>query len=335
VHVAPGRVLPDEAACSWLKDWLDERDGRQAVLVLRDGNLAPWLCRRWAAEARREALAAPAAGERLEQLAGALERRAELEEDPGAGKKPACDLFTLERGAALAPTAISGLGLAQVPQVMRVAGRVVHAKAEPLISVALPGQLAPQPWAVAIPVGKGRLVVLADALPLLDGAQPDPAARRLLAALVDALLEEHGERPVAAWVAHLSVPGEGGPPNPMLALLTRAPVSWIAWHLIALLVVLALAGAVWLGRREAPRDARHDRFARHVEALAGRLRDSGQAAWCARAIARVALRERAPGTPPADAAGACAWLAHAASAADPSDQRPPAAVSTAKRKSAP
>ena len=339
VHVARERALPNEETCDWLRTWLTTESDRQAVLVLRDGNLAPWLCRRWAAEARAEAVTAPAAAEQLGKLASDLERRATSEEERETEKTNTCDLFSLERGPALEPTAITGLELTQVPQVMRVASRVTHAKAEPLISVTLPGQTQPQPWAVTIPVGNGRLVVVVDALPLLDGAQPDPAARRLLTTLVDALLEEHGDTPKAAWVAHLTVPGEVEQPNPMLALLTRPPVSWITWHLIALLVVLALAGAVWLGRREAPRDARHDRFSRHVQALAGRLRDAGQAGWCARIIARVVLRDRVRGEPPTSAAAACDWLAQAASTSAAPDPRVPSAVSpavpSAKRKSAP
>lgn len=335
VHVARSNALPDEETCAWLRTWLTEASDRQAVLVLRDGNLAPWLCRRWAAEARAEAIAVPAAAEQLGKLASDLERRAEAEEETGSGRRSTCDLFALERGAALEPTAISGLGLTRVPQVMRVASRVTHLKAVPLISVELPGQPKSRPWAVSIPIGNGRLVVVADALPLLDGAQPDPAARRLLTALVDALLDEHGGKPATAWVAHLSVPGADEHPNPMLALLTRPPVSWITWHMIALLVVLALAGAAWLGRREAPRDARHDRFSRHVQALAGRLRDAGQASWCARIIARVVLRDRVRGEPPTTAAAACEWLAQAASTSETNDPLHSAKSHSAKRKSVP
>jgi hypothetical protein len=73
-------------------------------------------------------------------------------------------------------------------------------------------------------------------------------------------------------------------------------------------VVLALSSAAWLGRREAPRDRRQDRFSRHVLALAARLRDAGQATWCARAIARVVLRHRGPAPALGDAAAARAWL---------------------------
>ena len=164
-------------------------------------------------------------------------------------------------------------------------------------------------WAITISYGDSRLVVVLDALPLLDGAQPDPAARRLLTALIDHLTDFHDEPPHTTWVRHLRVRGEGGPPNPMLAVLTSAPVSYISWHFVVFLVALALAGAAWLGRREAPAETRHDRFSRHVLALAGRLREGRHAAWCARAIARAALRHRQP--PPAllDEKEASRWLA--------------------------
>lgn len=163
-------------------------------------------------------------------------------------------------------------------------------------------------WAITIPYGESRLVLVLDALPLLDGAQPDPAARRLLTALTDHITGFHDEQPHTTWVRHLRVRGHGGPPNPMLAVLTSAPVSYISWHFVAFLVVLALAGAAWLGRREAPAETRHDRFSRHVLALASRLRDGGYATWCARAIARATLRHRAPPPPLSDDAEARRWL---------------------------
>jgi len=183
------------------------------------------------------------------------------------------------------------------------------------------------PWAVAIPYGESRLVVVLDALPLLDGAQPDPAARKLLRALVDSVTDFHGGKPHTTWVSHLRVRGEGGPPNPMLAVLTSPPISYISWHFVAFLVVLALAGAAWLGRREAPNETRHDRFSRHVLALATRLRDGGHAAWCARAIARAALRHRQP--PPAllDDAEARRWLLTLTDAADSRRPSPPPSAS--------
>ena len=123
----------------------------------------------------------------------------------------------------------------------------------------------------------------------------------------------------------LRVREESGPPNPLVAVLTTAPIAWISWHLIALLIVIAFSGAGWLGRRDAPRDDRHDRFSRHVLALAARLRETQQASWCVRAIARVTLRHRElpPSLP--DEASARDWLKTTASAAISSSPPNPSA----------
>lgn len=326
------------------------------MLILRGGSLTGWLCRRWAEEARAEARRLPAEAAKLEALAERLERRAQVEErdkvlDLKGGD---CPLFRLERRAPVVPTGISGLGLSDVPLAMRITGSLsVGAEPSPtqddqpvpatspasspvtrrdndafstLIALtttvgtggveATPGTV---PWAIAIPHGESRLVVVLDALPLLDGAQPDAAARTLLHALVDEVTAFHGGQPHTTWVRWLRVRGEGGPPNPMLAVLTSPPISYISWHFVVFLVVLALAGAAWLGRREAPAESRHDRFSRHVLALATRLRDGRHAAWCARAIARAALRHRQPPPTLLDDAEARRWLLSLTDAAADAD----------------
>ncbi len=375
IHVARQRSVPDDESCAWLESWLREQDGRQALLILRGGNLTSWLCRRWADQARQEAKRSPSDAGKLESLAQQLEKRAAAEDDNANNifdsDDGVCPLFRLKRSAPVIPTAINGLGLSEVPLAMRVTGSLSlsaepadeqHGKkdhedtgskpakkpakkpvveAEPEVefealitltaSAATGGVEAAAhavPWAIAIPYGDSRLVVVLDALPLLDGAQPDPAARKLLHALVDEVTDFHGSDPHTTWVKYLRIRGDGGPPNPMLAVLTRAPISYISWHFVVFLVVLALAGAAWLGRREAPRETRQDRFSRHVLALATRLRDGGYAAWCARAIARAGLRHRQP--PPAllDADEARRWLltltdAAADSAADSARRRQP------------
>lgn len=345
IHVARTPVLPNEEACEWLEDWLNAEEGRQALLILRSGNLTGWLCRRWANQARQEAGRSPAEAAKLTALAEQLEKRAEAETDKLLfdTHSESCPLFRVKRGPVTVPTAIAGLDLEQVPLAMRVTGTLsvgpepVTDKAgknsktakpaddedenedavelEPLItltattsSTGVEAATATVPWAIAIPYGESRLVVVLDALPLLDGAQPDPAARSLLNALVESVTDFHGPDPHTTWVKFLRIRGEGGPPNPMLAVLTSPPIAYISWHFVVFLVVLALAGAAWLGRREAPTETRQDRFSRHVLALATRLRDGAHAAWCARAIARAALRQRQP--PPAllNADEARAWL---------------------------
>ncbi len=379
VHVARTRAVPDDAACTWIENWLHDQDGRQAVLILRGGNLTGWLCRRWAEQARQEGKRLPGEAAKLEELAKHLEERARTEDEDetflSKGDTGHSSLFNVKRQAAVVPSAISGLGLSELPVAMRVTGTLSfgnepeitpddkteksdndedkndgkkngkkngkksaqkkiapppepedEVEVEPLISLtaqagaietgSIEASSGTIPWAVAIPYGDSRLVVVLDALPLLDGAQPDPAARKLLGALVDEVTDFHGTDPHTTWVKHLRVRGAGGPPNPMLAVLTSAPISYISWHFVVFLVVLALAGAAWLGRREAPNETRHDRFSRHVLALATRLRDGRYAAWCARAIARAGLRHRQP--PPAllDENEARRWLLSLTDAAD-------------------
>jgi hypothetical protein len=383
IHVVRQRSVPDDESCAWLEDWLREQDGRQALLILRGGNLTSWLCRRWADQARAEAKRSPSEAGKLESLAQQLEKRAAAEDDHANTifdrDDGVCPLFRLKRSAPVLPTAINGLGLSTVPLAMRVTGSLSFGaepvddqlgkkhhedskaeqkptkkpivKAEPEVEVeplitltastatgGVEAAVRAVPWAIAIPYGDSRLVVVLDALPLLDGAQPDPAARALLHALVDEVTDFHGADPHTTWVKYLRIRGDGGPPNPMLAVLTSPPIAYISWHFVVFLVVLALAGAAWLGRREAPRETRQDRFSRHVLALATRLRDGGYAAWCARAIARAGLRHRQP--PPAllDADEARRWLltltdaaADAAAATSPRTRQPTTPPSVAPR----
>lgn len=54
IHVQSQASVPDAEACTWLHDWLDDGYGRQAVIVLCDGNVAPALCRQWARQADTE-----------------------------------------------------------------------------------------------------------------------------------------------------------------------------------------------------------------------------------------------------------------------------------------
>jgi len=411
IHVVRYASVPDDEACEWLKEWLNDRDGRQAVLILRGGTLTTWLCRRWAAEARAEAQRLPIGAAQLEALAERLDQRAAAEDDSRQldTDDGTCPLFTLKRRTAVVPGAITGLGLTKVPLAMRITGSLTiagaavpdqpdktppaikpdveadhRAPAKPVTTVkptatsdddddddkgddkdddkdddknereveslitlsastgagGVEAATSDVPWAVAITYGESRLVVVLDALPLLDGAQPDPAARALLTALVDEVTGFHGDNPHTTWVSSLRIRGEGGPPNPMLAVLTSAPISYISWHFVVFLVVLALAGAAWLGRREAPSETRHDRFSHHVLALAARLRDGAYAAWCARAIARAALRHRKP--PPAllDADEARRWLLSLTdSATDVADNvsktRPPASPPSASPRGSP
>jgi hypothetical protein len=319
IHAAPAEALPDPETMDWLEEWLG--DGRrQVVLVLRDGDLGEWLCRRWAAEARAEAAGAvdPA---RLHALAERLEARATEEADLPA---PSATTAWFERvgGRDERPVRILGLGNPPVSVAMAARGGLVADDGESLATLILANGRR-QDWAIAIPMGTGRMVVVAHAQPLLDGAMADPAARRLATGLVDEIVGWHDERPTAAWVRRLQVRGDDPDAvNPMAMLFTKAPFAVVTWHLVGLAVLALLALAAHLGRRQAPRRERRASFARHIEALARQLAEGRHAAGAAGAIAR------ARGLPPppavADAGEGRAWLAASstASASPPPEPTP-------------
>lgn len=296
VHVARAEGLPDAEACAWIGDWLEEADGRQFVLVLRDGAVAPWLCRRWAAEARAEAVDQPARREELEAAAARLTERAAREEAEehrlaAPGVVRACELFEVEGVTPATPTRLDGWWSGPAPLPMRV-GAVPRAEgAETLIAA------DGRPWAVAVPVGSSRLIVVAGATALLDATQVDHHARALTGALVGGLSGYGATR--AAWIEHLGVRADEKPrpPNILAMLFGTPPFSWVAFHLLALVLVFLAWKASWLGRTEAPRDRRVERFSRHVDALAVHLRQARALRAVVEAIAR-AVGRPPPAAPP-------------------------------------
>jgi hypothetical protein len=155
----------------------------------------------------------------------------------------------------------------------------------------------------------GRLVVMATAAPLLDAAQVDPQARALLAALT-ADIARHHPSGQSAWVRALEVPDDDDspPPNILWKLLGTPPFSYAVWQFLALGLVWLGYRAFWLGRVSAPGDHRHERFGRHVSALAWHLRRAGARDDCAAAIARH-LGRAAPTPAPDDEAARAAVAA--------------------------
>ncbi|MBA2481340.1 MAG: hypothetical protein H0V44_11820 [Planctomycetes bacterium] len=284
LHVQRARDLPGPQACTWIEEWLYAADGRQFVLVLRDGNVAPWLCRRWAAEARREALtAADPVAQRLNTLAARLESRAQSEHEPVAAAT--CPLFTRALIGDWQPQTIAGATPATATM-----------RSEPTADLAKTLLRAHSPdgrdhaWAIEVPFGSSRLVVVANATPVLDAALVDPEARALMRTWFEEIsnYRELAEPTVAgaAWVESLAVrEGDPKPPNILAMLFGTPPFNYVIIHALALgLAFLAWKGA-WLGRIAAPRADADERFSRHVEALALQLRDAGAVASCANAIA--------------------------------------------------
>lgn len=322
IHLARDSSLPDEDAMTWIQNWLEGGDGRQFVLILRDGNIAPWLCRRWAAEARAEA--ARVDGDRrseLEAMAVRFEQRAVMEEEPRwLGEGGTHDaLFRLrplpttapvlgpagpETGPLMPPDVqvaradrhperFSGLIDLPTPEMFTHNTAVVADLGRPLI--AADGET----WALEVPLGKSRLVVLANAMPVLDGAQVEPRARRLLAALMEHVAAWHRTKSDPAmriaWIGALSGQSESDPepPNLLAMLFGKPPFSYAAFHLLALTLIFVAWKATWIGRTEARPDRRIERFARHVEALADHLRRDRAVGVVLAAIAK-ALGRSAP-----------------------------------------
>lgn len=328
VHLATQPGLPSPEACSWLRDWLEADDGRQVLLILRGDSPASPLCRRWAEEARSEAeRVGGTTGEALRALAGRFDRAAQAANPPawpsadGDGGL-ACALFRLRwrPGQAVEAFAVGRGRPEPSPFTLRAGPRIEADGAVPLVATRADAG-GSEPWAVAIPVGSSRLIVAANASPLLDGALPDPRARALLASLLDevAAWPRRREPPPAAWVGALRVrEGEPEEANPMAMVFARWPLALAAWHLLALVALWLLARAWWLGRRTTPRDGRHASFGAHVDALGEQLAGERHHQAAARAIARACGLPIPPRLRDADEARA--WLA-ARAAEKPEDTR--------------
>ena len=269
IHVQTGSGLPDEATCTWLTKWLGEGEHpRQVVLILRDGNVAPYLCRTWSSEARAEGLV---------PLAHALAQRAQKEDDDvvvSQGESETCALFTRQRGVMTEGKHLTGLGLEgmHVPATLRV-GSHPDAGPDGKVLIAVDGV----PLVVAYEIDEvNRLVIVANASGLVDGALADPRARRLTQAILTNILAFHHHRPLAAWVGSLRVREAEPQDVNLLSFLRIAPFAWPLWHLLILLAVCVLASAAWLGRREVRHHRQGERFVRHIDALGQQYADAAR-----------------------------------------------------------
>ncbi len=363
VHVATTAGVPDYRGAAWIDRWLAEpvAQPRQALLILRDGNVAPVLATRWADEARHEAQVDAERRDELNRLAERYDQLAKEHADDHA-VAGACRLFRLRRGGsdtAAVVQSLSGLGLGTAPTTLRLGTAPVPPERwrEQLSGDALPGfdpsrfpwhalddtadlltrpldrARDPQPppgralsdaevaerdrgphvlvmamvdseacpLVVSYPHGNNRLLVVANATALLDGALVDPAARRFAEALLDEVLRFHRRddqptTPPAAWITSLTTRDSESPPPSLLGLLVRGPFAIPLWHLLLLLAVLAWWRARWLGRREAPVDRQGVRFTRHVEALAHHLERAARRDPAIRRAADAAIAERQAGS---------------------------------------
>lgn len=305
-YFATDNELPDAKASQWLHKWLEEaKTPRQVVIVLRDGNVTAPLCRKWAAEMRKSA---------QPEMADRLEARAIAEESDHVhlpAEVSATDLFVVATRETAQVHKLEGLGLSEPPTLLTL-GASIDPEDDGDVLIAADDE----PFAVAWAVGDdAQLVVVANATALVDGAMPDPRARKLLMALLDEVLRFYdGKKPNAVWLGSLRVREADPPELNMLSFLTMSPFAWPLWQLLALLLVVVLARAAWLGRKEALHDRETARFSRHVDALAAHMaRAAGKDPAVAQdaAVALAAAMNRPP--PPQtvrSADDAVAWLAH-------------------------
>ena len=310
VHVAENSGLPDPEAVTWLEQWLSERPRRQAVLILRDGTMTAWLCRRWAEELRVEMATADAQRKKIliEQIKR-LEECTLYDSDtdfPFYVLSQESGPLRLEPTPVFTPTRLDGLVAASAPPFLQFRQRLSAPLAQVLATVATSDES--RPWAVSIPYGGSRLVVVASALPFLDAAQVDHTCRRLLTGLLDALrtFAANEDTVSVAWVRTLATGPVADPPAPnILAMLFgRPPFNYVVFHLLALVLVLIGGRMLWLGRTEAPARGDLQRFGRHVAAFADHLRRARATSEVLTALAAVLRRP-----PPTEDARADAFAA--------------------------
>lgn len=269
----------------WIKDWLHQEDGRQFVLVLRDGNVAPQLCREWAAEFRHLAAEADSAGkkENFEEQAILLERRAETcayDAFAEPGSSTDCYWFKVHGQEQQQAETLGGIYDGAAPHTLFTRSHLAALHAEVLLRV------NDRAFIISIPVADSRLIVVANATAMVDAALVDPHARQLFSALLDEL----GTWPVsrAVWLKTMTAGSNSPPPPPnILAMLfLQAPFNYLIIHALLLLLAFLFWRACWLGRRRSQRRAVEEQFQRHIDALAFHLRGDQQHSLHCRAIAR-------------------------------------------------
>jgi hypothetical protein len=319
-YFATDNNLPDFNASDWLQKWLleGEESPRQVVIILRDGNVTAPLCRRWAAEMRKSAQV---------EMANRLDARARAEQNDHVNvpdQVSDTDLFVVATRETAPVRTVDGLGLTEAPTLLTL-GAWLEPEDDGDVLIAADDE----PFAVAWPMGENaQLLVVANATALVDGAMPDPRARRLLAALLDEIARFHGDKkPRAVWLGSLRVREADPPDLNMLSFLWMPPFAWPLWHLLALLLVVVLGRAAWLGRKEALRDRETARFSRHVDALATHMARAAVDDHAVAQDAAVALAAAMNRPPPPQtvrsADDAVQWLAHTSTpaAGDPNERK--------------
>ncbi|MDA3959264.1 MAG: hypothetical protein PF961_00615 [Planctomycetota bacterium] len=292
IHLQRETSFPSTDAWDFLFDWLDESDGRQCVVVLRDGGVGEWILLRWLRETQNALGNKPEPSQQrlLELGRDAIIARLEEEDDPAllspGDKRLAESIGLIVTGdQTRSVQRLDGLLSSEAPPMMQMRSALSGGYLEPLISA------DDEVFAGQFKVGASRMIVVANASPLVDAALVDHRSRAVLAALGDEIESFGAGR--AGWLRRMRVrSGDPVPPSILSQLFGQEPFRVGAFHLLVLLVVYAWFRAAWLGRVNPRGGHRLERFSRHVDALAWKLQAHRSWRPCVKAVARYMRQPR-------------------------------------------
>lgn len=312
IHANRNSNGPDTEVMEWLIDWLQAEPDRTAVLLMRHAGIASHLCREWADQALAESRGnmPEATKAQLRSVAGNLRLRAGREEEEERDYH-----FTPEQrhfyynGVEIDFTTVPGgyephvhgtwtIGAETAPAFLSANYAITPSdKTTTLLGIQNAKNQKTYTIGASTRVGSSNLIIFTTSTPFLDGALPDPTNRLITEHLMQALEppDSTAEKPKLAWVRNLRVgTGAEAQTNILAMVFTQPPVSYIIWHLTALLILFLLWKNRWLGRREQPIETDHQHFLRHVESLAKHLKDDQAGRDCAQAIATLRGAGQAP-----------------------------------------
>lgn len=283
-------LLPErlEQHAEKLDQWLRSGRDRHLVLLLREEAMGGWLCRRWANEARTAAQSlSEDSGERADLMAQAnsLDQRAGEEQQapsPELYRELETPWFSLRGMTAATPGLTQGVLGGVMPEFLQVRRSIVPGDA-----VAAGTTLwtdGSHTLGYQLRVGRGRITVIATSQLLLDAALVDPHARAFCERLTRHLASDPPQR--AAWLNLRDATSDQPPRMNQLSLLfLTPPFNIVIIHALVALLLFVWLRATWLGRTEALPDHRLERFGRHLDALAWRLRRARAYERCLGALA--------------------------------------------------
>ena len=298
--------IDERSPSDWLRDWLSEKKQRQFVLVLRDGNVAPQLCREWAAEF--DQLAKKAEQKNDSNSAARIKKQADTlreiavsqatEPLVSSGAQVSYDFFQVHGRIQQHHKQVDGLlakNCSAAPHTLLSRSSLEHELAEALL------YMDDRQFILNIPVQDSRLIVIANASTLVNGALVDKNARQILSNLNTFIAEWKPQS--AAWLQTLSAGynNQPPPPNIIMMLFTKEPFNYAIIHGLIVLVLFLCWRATWLGRRQSQRQDIAEQFQQHVDALARHLQQGQRHNKQYQAIAKAIGKDETSQHPHSDA----------------------------------